>query len=70
MQLSGYKHTQNQVSFGSYRFFPIVVKDIKGRSVKAWFSQLNSSDPVDKEAMEKVKEKWTKQKEGNFANYI
>ncbi|MEI8388938.1 MAG: hypothetical protein WCG23_03525 [bacterium] len=73
MQLTGYKHTKNQVSFGSYRFFPIVVKDMNNRHVKAWFSQLNFSDPVDAAAMKKVKELWVKhyinKNEISFINY-
>ena len=70
MQLTGLKYTKNQVSFGSIKISPTVVRDMNDRPVKAWFSRLNFSDPVDKEAMEKVKVQWKSQQEWNFANYI
>ena len=70
MQLTGYKHTKNQVYFSSTKISRTVVRDMNDMPVKAWFSRLNLSDLVDAAAMEKVKEKWTEQKEVNFVNDI
>ena len=70
MQLTGLKYTKNQVSFGSIKISPTVVRDVNDMPVKAWFSRLNFSDPVDKEAMEKVKVQWKRQQEWNYANDI
>ena len=70
MQLSGYKHTQSQISFSSDRFFPVVVRDMNNMPVKAWFSQLNLSDPVDVAAMKTVKNSWTEKKGDAYTRNI
>ena len=70
MQVNAYRPNQNQVSFSSTKISRTVVRDMNDMPVKAWFSRLNFSDPVDKEAMEKAKVQWKRQQEWNYANDI
>jgi hypothetical protein len=62
MQINNYNYNKNQVSFGSKRIFPVVVRDMNDMPVKAWFSKLKLSDPVDMAALKRVDKEWQGQK--------
>ena len=70
MQVNAYRSNQTRVSFSSERFFPVVVRDLKGLPVKAWFSKLIISDTFDTKGMKKVNDIWTKEKGVYYADDI
>lgn len=65
MQVNNYSHNQNPVSFGSKRIFPVIIRDMNNKPVKAWFTRLNPSDSVDKEAIKRIDRHW-----GIYAGYL
>ena len=70
MQVNAYRPNQNQVSFSSIKISPTVVRDLKGLPVKAWFSKLSLSDPLDAKVMKRVNDFWKEEKGIYFANDI
>jgi len=55
MQVNSYNnYNKNQISFGSKRILPVIVKDMNNKPVKAWFSRLRLSDPMDVDKMKKA----------------
>ncbi len=58
MQVTRNKYNNNYSAFGSKKLMPVVVRDMNNRPLKAWFSQLQLSDPEDVEAMEILSQEW------------